>query len=148
MKEDTIKKIETYLLGHKKMTLATVSPEGKAIAHTVQYASKVNTVYFFTKPTQRKVKNINANPAVGYTVDQDYEDWSKIQGVQMQGNARVLEDRADVNAAFMLFAEKFPHMAAMGTAFLEHHVIVEVKPVKGRFLDNTAGFGYYDEVVY
>ena len=148
MKEEVFKKIEAYLTEHKKMTLSTVNKDTQAFAHTVQYASNGNTVYFFTKPAQRKVNNIKQNPGVGYAVDHDYEDWSKIKGVQMLGTARVLEDESEVDSAFGLIAEKFPHMAALGKAFLEHHVIVEVKPVLGRFIDNTVQFGHYEETEY
>jgi uncharacterized protein YhbP (UPF0306 family) len=148
MKDDVFNKIEQYLLNHKKMTLATVSPEGQAMAHTVQYASKGNTLYFFTKPKQRKVLNILNNPGVGLAVDEDYADWTKIQGVQMTGNARVLEEKKEISDSFALFMEKYPHMAAMGAEFMNHHVIVEVKPVHGKFLDNAQGFGYYEETKY
>lgn len=148
MKEEIFRKIEKYLDEHKKMSLSTVSSDGQAMAHTVQYASKGNTVYFFTKPAQRKVVNINNNSGVAYTVDHDYEDWSKIQGAQMIGNARVLEEEKEIDDAFALIAKKFPHMAAIGKAFLDHHVIVEVKPVLGRFIDNTVSFGHYDETGY
>jgi len=148
MKAEVFNKIEKYLKDHKKMTLSTVTVDGQPIAHTVQYASRGNTVYFFTKPSQRKVVNINNNSRVGYAIDHDYEDWSKIQGAQMIANARVLEDKKEVDAAFALIAEKFPHMAAIGKAFLEHHVIVEVEPVLGRFIDNTVSFGHYEETEY
>ena len=148
MNQQVIDQISRYLLEHKKMTLATVTPEGQPVAHTVQYASKGNTVYFFTKPTQRKVNNINANPRVAYTVDRDYDDWSKIQGVQMIGTAKVLQEKNEIDNAFTLIADKFPHMAAIGKAFLEHHVIVEVAPLNGRFIDNTISFGHYGETAY
>ncbi|HSG67852.1 MAG TPA: pyridoxamine 5'-phosphate oxidase family protein [Bacteroidales bacterium] len=148
MKQQVFDQIAAYLLGQKKMTLSTVTAEGQPIAHTVQYASSGNTVYFFTKPSQRKVTNIKNNPRVGYAVDRDYDDWSKIQGVQMTGIARVLENEQEVDEAFSLISSKFPHMAAIGKAFLEHHVIVEVKPVEGRFIDNTVHFGYYGQTDY
>jgi general stress protein 26 len=148
MKEEVFKKIEGYLAQHKKMTLSTVNAEGQPIAHTVQYAPRGNTVFFFTKPTQRKVNNIINNPRVGFAVDHDYEDWSKIQGVQMTGTARVLKEEDEIDNAFALISQKFPHMAAIGKAFLEHHVIVEIKPVLGRFIDNTVQFGHYEETEY
>ena len=148
MNQQTIDLISNYLLEHKKMTLSTVTDDGQPIAHTVQYASSGNTVYFFTKPTQRKVVNIRANQRVAYAVDHDYDDWSKIQGVQMIGLARILDDESEIDTAFALIAGKFPHMAAIGKAFLEHHVIVEVSPVLGRFIDNTVKFGHYTETAY
>lgn len=148
MNKEIFDKISEYLADHKKMTLATVDEKEQATAHTVQYVSTGNTVYFFTKPGQRKVRNLTHNPRVGYTVDQDYEDWSKIQGVQMTGIARVLTDEQEIDDSFAMFGKKYPHLAAIGKAFLEHHVIVEVKPVLGRFLDNTISFGHYDETTY
>ena len=148
MKIDVFEKIEAYLKDHKKMTLSTVSEEGQAMAHTVQYVSSGNTVYFFTKPSQRKVVNLRYNPKVGYAVDHDYDDWSKIQGVQMLGTARVLTDDKEVDDSFALFGTKYPHLAAIGKAFLEHHVIVEVKPLRGRFIDNTVSFGHHEETSY
>lgn len=148
MDQQIFDKIEKYLHSHKKMTLATVTADSQPLAHTVQYVSEGNTVFFFTKSTQRKVENIKSNPRVAYTVDQDYEDWSKIQGVQMIAEARILEHDEEIDLRFELFADKFPHLAAIGKSFLEHHIIVEVRPVKGRFLDNTVQFGYYEELAY
>jgi general stress protein 26 len=148
MNQEIFEKIETYLHGHKKMTLATVSAEGQAMAHTVQYVSEGNTVFFFTRPGQRKAENIRNNPKVGFTVDQDYEDWSKIQGVQIQGEARILEETDEIDLRFELFADKFTHLATIGKSFLDHHIIIEVKPALGRFLDNTVAFGHFDETTY
>ena len=148
MNQEVFDKIEKYLHAHKKMTLATVTDSGQPLAHTVQYVSEGNTVFFFTRATQRKVVNIKGNQRVAYTVDQDYEDWSAIQGVQMIATARILEDYDEVDLRFELFADKFPHLAAIGKSFLDHHIIIEVKPVIGRFLDNNIKFGYYEELKY
>lgn len=145
---DIKEKIEKYIAGHRKMTLATVSADGSPVAHTVQYVSEGSTVYFFTKPMQRKVMNIKNDSRVGFAIDREYDNWGEIQGVQMLGVAGVIEDQGERLRIFNMFKKRFTQMANTPDVFLEKHAIIRVSPVSGRFIDNTVSFGHHDDIGY
>lgn len=136
--------ITSYLQSHKKMTLATVSANGRPMAHTVEYASEGVTVYFATNRSSRKVQNIRKNPHVAYTVDEDYEDWFTIKGVQVEGVATVLAERTEIGKAARLYIEKFPFIVSFPQSF--EIVFVKIEPVSGFYLDYSKGFAHKERV--
>ena len=145
MSNDEIRqKITSYLKSHNIMTLATVTPEGQPVAHTVTYVNDSTTVYFGTNRQTRKAQNIMKNPSVSFTVDEDYADWAMIQGVQMIGNASILTEQTELEKAGKLYLEKFP--AAANLPQNPDKIMIKIKPVSGYFLDYTKGFTHRDEV--
>jgi len=144
---DTVnQKIVDYLGSHRKMTLATVTPEGHPMAHTVEYASQGATIYFATRKTTRKIQNILQNPQVAYAVDEDYDDWLKIQGVQMEGVATILADQDEIDEVAAVYLEKFPFVADFPPN--PELVFVKVEPRRGFFLDYTKGFTHREAAVF
>jgi general stress protein 26 len=139
-------KIIDYLASHRKMALATLSPEGKPVVHTVEYASEGATVYFTTDKKTRKVQNILKNPTVAYSVDEDYDDWMKIQGVQMEARATVVSEKADIDKALGVYIKKFPFIASFPPN--PDLVFIKVEPIEGFFLDYTKGFAHKDKVTF
>ena len=89
MKKDTKKKIEEYLLSHYYVRLATLKSDGNPVVHTVGYASEGATLYIMTDRPSRKAQNMMKNRHVAYAIDENYEDFSSIQGIQMEGKARL-----------------------------------------------------------
>ncbi len=147
MSDEEIKlKISDYLKGHRKMTLATVTLDGRPLAHTVEYASDGATVYFGTLRTTRKAQNIIKNSHVSYAVDEDYDDWTKIQGVQIEGRAELLKEQKDVKQASDLIIGKFPAVADFPPN--PDMVFVRIEPIAGFFLDYNKGFAHRDEVKF
>jgi len=146
MSEESKQKISDYLKSHNKMTLATVAPDGRPQAHTVEYAPEGATVYFCTMRTTRKAMNIAKNPNVAYSVDEDYEDWMKIQGVQMEGRAKVLSDPQETQHAIDVYLKKFPQVASFPPN--PDMVFVKIEPVAGFFLDYVKGFAHRDGVKF
>lgn len=129
------------------MTLATVTLDGRPLAHTVEYVSDGGPIlYFATKKTTRKAQNIMKNGNVSFAVDEDYDDWMKIQGVQVEGRATILSDEKDIKYAMDLFVKKFPFVAEFTPD--PDMVFVKIEPVAGFFLDNTKGFAHRDEVKF
>ncbi len=142
--EEVRSKISDYLKGHRKMTLATATLDGRPLAHTVEYASDGATVYFGTLRTTRKAQNIMKNCHVSYAVDEDYDDWMRIQGVQIEGRASILSEQKDIRQAMDLLVGKFPALA--GFPPNPDMVFVRIEPVAGFFLDYRKGFTHRDEV--
>ncbi len=138
------RKISDYLKSHRKMTLATVTLDGRPIAHTVEYASDGPNVYFGTLKTTRKAQNIMKNCHVSYAVDEDYDDWMKIQGVQIEGMATILTEQKDIKQASGLIVAKFP--AAADLPKDPDMIFIRIDPVAGFFLDYRKGFAHRDEV--
>lgn len=141
--EELKQKISAYLASHRKMTLATVTPDDRPIAHTVEYASDGAVVYFGTLRTTRKAQNIMKCPYVSYAVDEDYDDWMTIQGVQMEGTAAILTERKDLDHAMQLYLNKFPAVASFPPN--PDMILVKIDPVAGFFLDYAKGFAHRDE---
>ena len=134
---------------HVKMTLATVKPEGKPLAHTVVYVADGATVYFRTRDSTRKVQNILNNPAVAYTVDEyPGDDWYQLEGVKMEGRATVLTDQADIDYAIELYVKKFSFVDSIVPLATPGLIFIKVEPVEGYFLDYHERLGHWDKVTF
>ncbi len=145
-KEEIIKSISEYLLVHNEMRLATISDDGKPVAHTVEFVADGTVIYFSTNKKSRKAVNISENSSVAYTVDKSYKDWMKIKGIQMEASAEILSDKAEIEKVFSLFIKKFPFLADFPAN--PDSILIKVEPIKGYFLDYTKGFAHKDEVVF
>lgn len=143
---DTKGRIAYYLEQHRYLTLATADENGAPKAATVSYASDGAVIYFSTGITTAKYKNIAKNPSVALAVDEDYGDWGTIQGVQLEGDATVLESEEDLGAAMKLLTCKFPQIANMPASIDMR--IIKIEPRVAYFLDNAKGFGHRDKVEY
>lgn len=144
MTDDVRQKVLDYLGRHRFMRLGTVTTDSTPMVHTVGYASDGLTVYFATDRRTRKIFNISRNPEVAYSIDEDYADVTKIQGIQMEGRATILTARADIDKAMELLVRKFPHMTKMPPEV--EGALVRVEPTFGYFLDFTKGFTHRDRI--
>ena len=146
MEREINKKIESYLLSHYYARIATLKPDGCPVVHTVGYASEGATVYIMTDRPSRKARNIMKNPHVAYAVDENYEDFSRIQGIQMEGKAVVVEEKAEIEKAMKMLQEKFKQYATLPPE--RDFVIIRVDPVAGYYLDNSVRFGHRDKIAF
>lgn len=156
-------RVTQYLRTHHTMTLATCGaapwrerPDGSAAsgsaagernephAATVFYAvnDRLHLV-FLSKTTSVHGVHIGKAALVAVTVSEDYADWQMIQGVQLWGNARLLEGAARA-AALVLYLRRFPFvrqfMKDPGRAeFMRHIGVFRVEPRRAAFTDNRTG---------
>lgn len=107
VKQKVIETLET----HRYLYLATVTPEGNPLSHTVAYASEGPVVFFATKTLTRKVGNIEKHPEVAFTVNDSFADVHRIHGVQAVGEAVILSEEQEIEKAAMLLSAKFPFLA-------------------------------------
>lgn len=140
------KQILDLMKQHNLMTLATVRPDGYPQATTVTYANDGLALYFTCDDGSQKVRNIKRNRKVSATIDQDYDDWSKIRGLSLGGSAQVVKDRQEYRRAFRRLAHKFPEMAKLSEEDMKGMAIVKVTPKVFSVLDYTKGFGHSDLV--
>jgi uncharacterized protein len=143
-----------YLKGHNTMTLATSSGD-LPWAATVFYASDGLRLYFFSAPESRHCQNIAANGRVAVTVQEDYQDWRKIKGIQLEGRAELVDGVVEKAKAMAIYALKYPEVIKLftdPTSGVFHKAFLKVKfycvvPEKLFFIDNAQGFGKRQELL-
>jgi nitroimidazol reductase NimA-like FMN-containing flavoprotein (pyridoxamine 5'-phosphate oxidase superfamily) len=139
-------KIAEYLAAHFYLRLGSVTTSSTSQVHTVGYVSDGCTVSFVTDRNSRKAKNISANPAVAFAVDENYTDPMAIRGVQMEGWAALVARETEVIKLLDMVTEKFPGIAEMPAN--PDLVIFRIEPSTGYYLDNTVTFGHREKVTF
>jgi uncharacterized protein YhbP (UPF0306 family) len=123
-------------------------------AATVFYASDDLRLYFFSVPDSRHCQNLAANPRVAVTVQEDYHDWQKIKGIQLEGTAILVDSIIEKAKAMAVYARKYPEVIKLFTnpaSGLFYKAFLKVKfycviPEKLFFIDNEQGFGKRQEL--
>ena len=144
----------SYLETHNTMTLGTCSGDIPWAA-TVFYASDDLRLYFFSVPDSRHCQNLAANPRVAVTVQEDYHDWQKIKGIQLEGTAILVDSIIEKAKAMAVYARKYPEVIKLFTnpaSGMFYKAFLKVKfycvvPQKLFFIDNEQGFGKRQELV-
>jgi uncharacterized protein YhbP (UPF0306 family) len=142
-----------YLQTHNTMTLATCSVDVPWAA-TVFYASNDLRLYFFSVPDSRHGQNLAANPRIAVTIQEDYRDWRKIKGIQLEGTATVVDGLAERAKAMTVYASKYPEIIKLFTnpeSGFFYQAFLKVKfyciiPERLFFIDNEQGFGKRQEL--
>lgn len=137
-----------YLDNHQVMTLATVGEDG-VWAAAVFYVNKGFDLYFLSASHTRHARHIAAAGRVAATIQEDYDGWEAIQGIQLEGVARLLEG-AERETAILLYEEKYPFVARADQqiqAALARVDWYRLRPDALYFVDNSRGFGFRDRVL-
>lgn len=140
-----------YLARHHVMTLATQGPSGPWAA-AVFYAWVDGALIFLSSPKSRHGANLAQDGRCAATIQEDYSDWQKIKGIQLEGRVERLhgEDAAHARAAY---AEKFPiagPLAMIPPAIAEAFARVSwyrLVPARMYFIDNAKGFGHREDLI-
>ena len=144
--EDIEDQVITYLSKRKFLTLATSSSNGKPFTHPLAYVNIGATTYFSTSDVSRKIKNIQENPNVAYSIYDNTEHLDEVRSVQMEGEANILTDKKESEEILELLHNKFPFMKEMQLD--SDTVIVKITPKTCFFIDYTKGFGNRDKIEY
>ena len=144
----------SYLETHNTMTLGTCSGDVPWAA-TVFYASDDVRLYFFSVPDSRHCQNLAANPRVAVTVQEDYHDWQRIKGIQLEGTAILVDSIIEKAKAMAVYARKYPEVIKLFTnpaSGMFYKAFLKVKfycvvPQRLFFIDNEQGFGKRQELV-
>jgi uncharacterized protein len=144
----------SYLETHNTMTLGTCSGDVPWAA-TVFYASDELRLYFFSVPDSRHCQNLAANARVAVTVQEDYHDWQRIKGIQLEGTAILVDSIIEKAKALAVYAHKYPEVIKLFTnpaSGMFYKAFLKVKfycvvPQKLFFIDNEQGFGKRQELV-
>ena len=146
--EELSEQILSYLQAHNTMTLGTCAANVPWAA-TVFYASDGFKLYFFSPPDSRHCQNLAANPRVAVTIQEDYHDWRKIKGIQLEGSAQLVDSIVEKGKAMTIYGRKYPEIIKVFTnpanemfyrAFLKVKFYLVV-PEKIFYIDNEKAFG-------
>ena len=142
--------VADYLAGHHVMTLATQGAEGPWAA-AVFYAGDGCSLIFLSSPTSRHCLNLAQDARCAATIQEDYRDWARIKGIQLEGRVSELQGDEAVRAQ-QLYGEKFPivgqpeNVPPAIAAALAKVRWFRLVPERFHFIDNSKGFGHRDEI--
>jgi nitroimidazol reductase NimA-like FMN-containing flavoprotein (pyridoxamine 5'-phosphate oxidase superfamily) len=144
---DEIKEeIIDYLSKKKFITLATSTTDGKPLTHTIAYVNKGPHLYFSTSNQSRKIKNIQENANVAYSVYDETEHLDEIRSIQMEGTAAVVSDKKESKEIIQMLNQKFPSMDYMNLN--PDNVIIKIIPKTCFFSDYIRRFGQRDKIEF
>lgn len=136
-----------YLADHQVMTLATTGPEG-VWAAAVFYVNDGFDLMFLSAGHTRHAQNLTAVPHIAATIQEDYRDWQKIQGIQLEGEVRLLTN-VSRETAVSRYLQKYPFLTQadekMQLALTRVNWYL-LKPERLYFIDNSLGLGHRDEI--
>jgi uncharacterized protein YhbP (UPF0306 family) len=138
--DDVRQRMLAYMQAHITMTIATAS---KNVPHaaTVFYANDGFDLYYVSDSDTVHGRDALANPCVFVTISQDYEDWQRIQGIQLRGRAQLLD--TGYERAAEVYAAKFPFVASFPPEALTYW---KISTEWVRMVDNTVAFAHKDEI--
>jgi uncharacterized protein YhbP (UPF0306 family) len=142
--------VADYLTAHHVMALATHGAQGPWAA-AVFYASDGCSLIFLSSPTSRHCANLAQDARCAATIQEDYSDWTKIKGIQLEGRVSELQGEEERRAQH-LYGEKFPivgPLANVPPAIVKALAKVRwfrLVPERFYFIDNSQGFGHRDEI--
>ena len=155
-KEDLRKTILEYMEKHHTLSLATVG-DGLPHAAAVFYINNGFDIYFLSSPTSRHGINFSQNPCVSATINEDYADWRRIKGIQLEGTVQGVGGIIENGRIALGFIKKFPDVAhffsspqRIGEAIsrkVEGVKFYKLTPYRILFINNEEGFGHRDELM-
>lgn len=155
MSEELKQQILRYIENHHTMTLGTCHA-GVPWTATVFYASEGLRLYFFSVPESRHCQNLLANSRVAVTIQEDYQDWKQIKGIQLEGKVVAVKSLVEKGKAMALYSRKYPETMKIFTnpasgIFFKAFLKVKfygVVPERVFYIDNEQyGFGKRQELV-
>ena len=98
-----------YLKSHYLLVLATAGADGAPHAAPMFYASEGPKIYFSAPDDSRTAKNLGANPRAAVAVAEMPSEWTKAQGLQLEGRVTELDGDDEARAAD-LFSQRYPFL--------------------------------------
>lgn len=141
--------VSEYLARHHVMTIATHGDAGPWAA-AVFYVHDGEGLVFLSSPGSRHCRNLAQDPRSAATIQDDCEEWSAIQGIQLEGRVAELQGEAE-SLARARYAQRFPVARGLDTAAAPIvKALAKVRwyrlvPERLRFIDNSRGFGHREE---
>jgi hypothetical protein len=136
----------TILSGSNEMTLATVRADGAPHASTVSFASDNLILYAAIAIDSRKAHEIREDGRVSLTVNAPFRNWHEIQGLQIDGIAKMIDWPRGQEEASALLLKKLPAYVSLVGATpplpWPGMVFLRIVPTELMLLDYTKRFGH------
>ena len=136
------------LLKNSTMTLATTDLQGNPHAAPVYFVSLEQDqhlrLYYFSGEDSQHSQQINQNPKVAAAIYPKCQGWRDIKGLQLSGEAFLVESKVEWEVAWEQYQIKFPFVGSLKAAVIQNKMYVFI-PSWIRLLDNSQGFGYKQE---
>jgi len=135
------------LAGHSVLSLATLF-EGQPHATSLMYAHDGFDLFWVSDPKTRHGRALVAHPGVAVTIARQYEDFTRIRGLQMTGTALRIDDQEQAERALALLGQRFAFIRLFrkGPRLLRERLqavtAYRFEAAAVTLIDNTEGFGY------
>ena len=126
-------------------------------AATLFYVNRGFEIFFVSSPASRHGLNVTQNSQVSVTIDEDYDRWRLIKGIQMEGRVTAVGGIWENGRLALSFVKKFPDVAdffsspqRLGEKIfskVEGVKFYELSPTRIYFIDNEHGFGHREELL-
>ena len=137
---------KAFLASQNTLVLATTNPDSTPHATPLFYLVGDDLhLYWFSSLSSQHSKNLKRSPAVEAAVFRPTDDWRRIVGVQLRGNATLVTDTTLRNSLRKLYAEHFDLNIAVRAVMARCSLFV-LRPCWIRYIDNTKRFGYKFEI--
>ncbi len=132
---------------HRKLTIATLRPDGWPQATTVGYGNDGLTIYFLCSPNSQKAANLTRDDRVSLTIDDDMGQVMGIKGLSMAARAQAVTDPNEAEKALKLMIQRYPPQdVALPMPNVADVRIFRLTPTVISVLDYSKGFGHTDLV--
>jgi uncharacterized protein YhbP (UPF0306 family) len=133
------------LLSLSTLSLATSAAGGSPHVAPVYFAAdQALRLYFFSAPDSLHSRHLAENPHAAGAIYPECHDWRDIRGLQLHGEVHPVPAGPEWDAAWELYAAKFPFVAELRAA-VEANVLYAFIPRWARLVDNRQGFGFKQE---
>jgi uncharacterized protein YhbP (UPF0306 family) len=127
------------------MTLATCDLAGNPHAAPVYFAASGElSLFFFSDRQSLHGQHIAQNPQVAAAIYPQCQGWRDIRGVQLRGQAGLVDSPAEWQAAWEGYQAKFPFVRSLRAIVAQNQLYVLV-PHWIRWIDNAQSFGFKQE---
>ena len=145
-----------FLHAHHVLSLSTSSADGPWAAALFYVCDADLNLYFLSDPATRHCRDLELDARVAVTVNLHHADWTEIRGLQIAARAaavateereaieqRYLERFPDIRA--LVSEPRVPQAQAVAQRFTSSR-FYRIVPERVRWIDNTRGFGYREEL--
>lgn len=144
--EDLKEEVVDYFSKRKFLTLATASKSGEPLTHPVAYINIGENIYFSTNKKSRKIKNIEKNPNIAFSIYDETEHLDEIRLVQMEGKASQITNQKEIEEILEKLQKKFPAMTYIP---IDSDVtVIKITPTIGFYCDYNKWFGHRNKVEF
>lgn len=130
---------------HTVLSLATV---GRAGPHAVSllYAHKDFDMYWLSDPKTSHSGQLAQNPSAAVSIAAQQDDFRKLRGLQIVGNAYRIADPDEAARGFDLLVARYPFLKQFAAGKLARHLrlaaVYLFRSNKLTLIDNSRGFGF------